>query len=781
MAGRIQVAFLLAVGAVISTWLQPAIAAAQMKVVEVRVEGNEVLSDGAVLANVKTRVGENYSEKIVTEDVRRLLLTGRFSRVEATRTPAADGMIVTFHVAERPVVAKLAFVGNKELKDEDLLGHLSFAAQDPLNLSAVENGRESILTAYRSRGYYFATVKYDRSAVVKKREVVYEIVEGPRVHISRIRFEGNTYFHGLQLRMKIGSAQRFWPFTTGQLDLEQVARDVSALRSYYVEEGFLDAEVGYRLEFSDDKKKVILTFLIEQRQRYRVNRIIFRGNVVYSDAVLRGRLSLSRGKFLTALKLRRDTQALINTYGESGYIEATVVAKRQYVDPTAPPPEWARHLDAGKPALVNIIFEIEEKDQYTVGRIIIRGNTLTQARVIRRELRFYPEQLFNTVAVEESRKRLRETWLFEDVTITPTGKAPGVRNALVQVKEGKTAEFLAGVGISSNSGLLGTISFTQRNFDILGWPKQWKQFTTGEAFKGAGQVFRIVAEPGLSMSRFHIQWTEPYIFDLPYSLDTKGFYFTRGRESYDETRYGGVVSVGHRFKNRWYGEVSSRAEGVKLDDFDWDTAPEITTDGGTTALVGIKGTLVRDRTDSRWMPSRGDRFRVSYEQVAGDFTFGRATGEYRIYRTLYVDPLDRKHILAGRVAGGYICGDAPVFERFYGGGIGSVRGFEYRGISPRSAAVFSDDPIGGDFLVFAGAEYSFPLLGDQLRGVVFLDSGTVEDTFTVTTYRVSAGFGIRWIIPLFGPVPMSFDFGFPLNKDDEDDTQIFSFSLGFTF
>ncbi len=200
---------------------------------------------------------------------------------------------------------------------------------------------------------------------------------------------------------------------------------------------------------------------------------------------------------------------------------------------------------------------------------------------------------------------------------------------------------------------------------------------------------------------------------------------------------------------------------------------------GTHGIVGVKGSLTRNRTDSRWLPSTGDVLRFSYEQVVGDFEFGKAYTEYKIYRTLYVDALDRKHILSGRAAAGQIFADAPIFEKFYGGGIGSVRGFSYRGISPRSAG--TDDPIGGDFMAFLGAEYTFPLVTDIIRGVVFLDTGTVEEDFEVTTWRAAVGVGVRWTIPLFGSVPLSFDFGFPLNQASEDDTQIFSFTIGWTF
>jgi outer membrane protein insertion porin family len=461
-----------------------------------------------------------------------------------------------------------------------------------------------------------------------------------------------------------------------------------------------------------------------------------------------------------------------------GYLYAVVEPRKQYLDPTGPLPEWAGP-DEQRGAVLNVVLDITEADQYTVGRVDIRGNDTTQGRVIRRQLRFYPEQLLNTKAVEESRHRLLETRLFDEASITPTGEAPGVRDVLVRISEARTANFLIGVGVSTNSGLLGSISFVQRNFDILNWPRSLDDLASPHAWKGAGQTLSVVAEPGTELMRFQVSWFEPYLFDQPFTLGAKGFLFTRGRESYDETRYGGVFSFGHRFKNRWYGELSNRVEGVEVDNLTADAPIEVVRDSGTHMLVGLKGTLVRDRTDSRWMPSRGDRLRVSYEQVVSEENFGVASGDYRIYHTAYTDALERKHILAGRLVAGHIFGDAPVFERFYGGGLGSVRGFEYRGISPRGTA--SNDPIGGDFMAFAGAEYDFPLVGQNLRGVVFVDSGTVEPEVTITTWRVAAGVGLRWTVPIMGPVPWGLNFGWPLVKDDDDDTALLSFTMGWSF
>ena len=164
--------------------------------------------------------------------------------------------------------------------------------------------------------------------------------------------------------------------------------------------------------------------------------------------------------------------------------------------------------------------------------------------------------------------------------------------------------------------------------------------------------------------------------------------------------------------------------------------------------------------------------------LGGDFTFQKFTGSWDGYIPLYEDLLERRTILNLHTDVGWIWGDAPFFERFYGGGLGLVRGFRFRGISPRSGV--DDDPIGGDFSVITSAEVSFPISGDSLRGVVFVDAGTVEEEWEVNDVRVSAGAGIRLILPILGQTPIAVDLALPVNKSKEDDTQLISFSLGFT-
>ncbi len=746
-------------------------------VVEVRVEGNQQVPRTFILGQVRTRAGQPYSETVVREDQRRLLRTGKFNNVVVVEAPTEQGVIVTFAVDERPLVATLLIRGNRGIDTGKLLGAVGLAPGDPLDPTRIEAGRLAIEQAYHDKGYYFVQVRLDGEALQARNQVVYEVVEGPRVKVRSVEFVGNEAFGNLRLGRLTDTSRAIWPFTIGDLDEQQLAQDVVSLRNFYHEQGYLDADVARRVEFSPDREVAEVTFVIEEGPRYRVAEVRFADNAVFADDELRSRLSMVAGEHYTALGLRRDTQALQDTYGEIGHIEASVEPQVVYRGPDTPVPAWAEGEEA--PALVVVRYDIVEGEPYRVGRITVRGNTITQDRVVRRQLQIRPEQLVNSVALRQSRQRLLESRLFQDVTLTPYGETPGVRNLLVEVEEGPTAEFIVGLGFSTDAGVLGTISFTQRNFDWMAWPDSLGDFFRGRALKGAGQTFRMILEPGTELVRARIDWREPYLFDRPLQLETGVYLFTRGRDSYDEGRYGGNVSLGKFFRNRWYGELSTRLENVQIDDLDSDAPPDVLDSEGDNFLAGLKGTLVRDRTDSRWLPSQGDRLSLSYEQIGGEDTFGKASLAYGRYWTLHMDALDRKHILAARTElDSIVGGGAPVYERYYGGGLGDIRGFRYRGISPRQG---DEIPVGGDAHVYAGLEYSYPIYGENLRGVVFLDGGTVEEDWGLSDWRLSAGFGIRLIVPLFGPVPMSLDFGFPLAEEDEDENQLISFSFGWVF
>jgi len=362
----------------------------------------------------------------------------------------------------------------------------------------------------------------------------------------------------------------------------------------------------------------------------------------------------------------------------------------------------------------------------------------------------------------------------------PDGPLP-TRDLLVDVTEGPTARLLLGAGISSNAGLLGNITYEQRNFDIGNVPSSFDELFSSRAFTGAGQTFRIQLEPGTQVTRARVDFVEPWIFDQPYSFGVSGYIQQRRRLDWSEYRVGGRTFLGRRFGDVWSARLTLRAEDVEVGDIRNDAlrAPEVLLLEGHSTLITTGIEVRRDTTDNPLLPSRGSVTVLAWEHsglLGGDFDYDKFTLSWNRYFTIYEDLLDRRTTLSLRTDAGYISGDAPFFERFYGGGIGSVRGFRYRGISPRSG--IDEDPIGGDFLVNGTLELNFPIAGDALRGVLFTDAGTVQRDFEFGTIRTSVGFGFRLSLPFFGQLPLAVDFGFPITKDDQDDIRIFSFTLG---
>lgn len=738
----------------------------------VDIEGLQSLSEGFVRRIIKTRAGQNLEIARVQEDVRELLRSRKFLNVTGDTFLDESQAVVVFRVREKPTVATVEIDGNKAFSDEDLFKELAFAAGSVLDRYEVDRGRENILRKYKEKGYYYAEVTLDEIALEAESRVLYRVTEGPLVRVRDIRFEGVSSLPEPQLRTKIHTQTYLWIFRAGALDDEQAERDAAELQTFYRGEGFLDARVGYRLDFdSVDRTRLTLVFVVQEGVRYRLGEVKFKGAEAFTEERLREPLRLMPGDMLREEALREDVKRLQDLYGQIGYVDARIDPRQRFVE---------------EPGVANLSYQIDEGKRSRFGRITVRGNTLTKDEVVRRELRFYPGEDYDTVRARNAEQRLRETGLFSKATITPLADADGEREAIVEVEEADSIQFLAGVGVSTDSGVLGTFTIENRNFDLFDWPRTWGELFRGRAFRGDGQRLRLQFEPGTEVTRFRIDFTEPYLLDLPLRLDLSAYLFQRDRGPYSEQRIGFVPSLSRRFEggllDQWAIEGALRVEGVDISNVDSFAASDIRDVRGSSTLTSAKVTLVRDTTDSRIVPSRGYRFNIGWEQVGaigGDYHFGKPAAGYTWYKALRTDIFDRKSVLALRADAAYIVGDAPVFERYYAGGFGSIRGFDFRGVSPRGG--IKNDRIGGDLILLAGGEYSFPLYADNVRGVAFLDMGTVEEGAEITSWRASVGFGIRVNLSFFGPVPLVFDFGFPIAKDKDDDDRIFNFSIGASF
>ena len=738
------------------------------RIERVVVRGNVRADEHRILGQMRLREGSEYSPAAADEDLKRIYSLGEFDNVVIQPQKEADGLVLVVEVTERPVLEGLAFEGNRHFSAKDLTETVGVSAGNLMDRHKVFTGARAIERKYRDAGYYFVKVALDEELLEKERRARFVITEGPRVRVCRIEFAGNHSIPAAELQKRVETQTYFPIFRSGVYAEDQLDRDVVSVRNYYVEQGFLDAKVDRTLEFNPEKTRLVIRFIVEEGPRYAVRSVALEGVERFSRPLLQKQMDLAPGQPYTAEAVRHDIGMIRETYGEVGYIHAAVRPVTTFTE---------------APGQVDLAFKVEEGRPLRVGEIRVEGNRLTQDKVIRRELRFFPEEPVNTKLIDRARRRLEGTGLYKpgsvQISTIPTDN-PDVADVLVRVEEAETGNLILGAGVSSNSGLLGNISLIQRNFDLTDWPKSPQEFWRGESFRGAGQLFQIVLEPGTELQRYRIDFREPHIADSDYSLSTSLFYFERERDSYDEQRVGGTIGFGKELRENLEGFLNLRLENIDISDVDAGVPKDVLDVKGSSGLTSVEVGLVKDTTDSLLFPTEGYRLSGSVEQagaLGGDYTFTKFNVDGRRYWTVTRDVLDRRSVLALRGRTGFIGGDAPIFERFYAGGQGSIRGFEFRGVGPKKNDTF----IGGDFLALASAEYSFPIFEKNLSGVLFLDTGTVEPNLSLSTWRASVGFGVRFTVPFFGPVPFTLDFGFPISKEGDDETQIFSFSIGTAF
>lgn len=353
-----------------------------------------------------------------------------------------------------------------------------------------------------------------------------------------------------------------------------------------------------------------------------------------------------------------------------------------------------------------------------------------------------------------------------------------------QVYEARTGRFMISAGINSDAGVVGSIVIDEQNFDWRRLPRSWHDIWDGTAWRGAGQRFRVEAVPGTQVQRYAVTFQEPYLFDTNVGLGLNAYFYNRRYWEWDEERLGGRISLGYQFSHDLSGTFAVRAMNTKI--YDPISAPgvipELDEVLGDNELYGFRLQLTHDTRDSSFLPTEGHVIEMGFEQVIGSFVYPRADLDVRRYFLLWQHPDGTgRHVLSLGAQAYYSGPDTPIYEHFYAGGYSSLRGFEFRGVSPVDAATGSVH-IGGEFMLLASAEYMFSLTpDDMIRAVVFCDAGTVQPQIDQWTqdFRVAPGFGFRITVPALGPAPIALDFAFPVSKEDTDEEQMFSFFVGF--
>jgi outer membrane protein insertion porin family len=764
----------------------------------VKVAGNVSMETERILSRVRSKVGDLFSEETANEDVGRIAaLVGVASATYQWKL--VDGQIqITFVIVEKDIVRSIEFIGNKKISKKALRKRLGFLIRDYFDLMSAESGRAALEEYYLKKGFAFVEVKLE-SERLRQGRVVYRIEEGPRVKIHSVKFSGNKAIKTGKLKGVIKSDNKKWLLWLKNYNEKAVQKEVNKLQKVYYRKGFLNSSVTAEPKFNEKRSRVRITFVINEGPAFTVSKINVTGATRLTEEQIRGRLKLKPGQVYNERKADLDVKRVLQDYRQAGFIDTTVEQRRRFVSEN----------------LVDVELQVSEGRRFRIGAIEITGNTQTQDKVIRRlldEYAFQPGQWYDADAAPETgrgdlERDIRYRALAESVAIRPRGEPYDcaadtevcTTDVEVKVEEGKTGEWNWGAGVSTDAGFIGQIIYEQRNFDISDPPKDFGELVSvfwptepgqpPRAFLGAGQNMRISLEPGTELSQYMVSFREPYFKDRPVELGIMGMSWERERESFEEDRLKAQLSFDQRYqkryKERWLKSLGFRVENVQVGSFDLDAPQEIRDEKGDNLLAGIKFGIGKDLTDDPFTPGKGYIINASYEQLGGDHTFGILGVTHRAFRTLREDLLERRTILATKLHGSTMVGDAPTFEKFYGGGTGlyGIRGFEYRGVSPRGlqtnvASPQRKDPIGSDWIFLASSEVSVPLVGEEFAALFFVDTGAIDSG----NYRAAVGAGIRLQIPRwFGPVPMEFALALPVMKDDKDDTEVFSFSVGRLF
>ncbi|HEX4124013.1 MAG TPA: POTRA domain-containing protein [Tepidisphaeraceae bacterium] len=747
---------------------------------EVRIVGNATVPLSEIDRVIRTRSGDKFDPATADEDYHRIFELHKFSNVTVRAEPTNDGkVIVIFDLTEQKLIRGIQYHGNVHVNSTELADASDLRAGQAIDPFRISIAKTAIENLYRDKNYPFAHVDVPTGPLEQNGVLIFDVVEGPRVTIRKVAFRGNYSFSADKLKDQIHTSSWFPILRSGKYDPQQVNEDMAALRRYYESKGYFDARVGRKLIFSPDQSELEVDFLIAEGPRYRIQNIQFVGNSNLTVAQLQKGLKVHPGNYYDDDAIQQDVKQLVRDYSPLGFIYDPQSEDEAYLRIDTKPIFLARKGE------IDLDYEIHEGTPFRIGRILVKGNTKSQEKLVLREFHdnFQPGMLFNSAAMQDATERLKASPYFSSVVVTPIGADPGVRDVLVEVTEAKTASFNFGAGVSSNGGIGGNITYEQKNFDIANFPTSFYDFFSERAFTGAGQDLVASYQPGTITSDASIRFSEPYLFDLPYSFSEEFYLRDVFRENYTDHRLGDSISFGKRFNDVWSARLRLRAEEVKINqivDFRYEP-PQILQHKGISDLTSAELRIRRDTTNPGVLPYRGSATNVAWEYygaLGGDYEFHKITISFDNYQSIGEDLLGRKTVFGLHTTTGFIpLGNSVFFERFYGGGLGSIRGFQYRYVSPYGGR--GNDPVGGNFAITGSAELNFPIYGENLRGVTFMDAADVESDVRFGIIRTSIGAGIRLVLPFLGQAPIAIDFAVPLSMAPHDQRELISFSFGF--
>ncbi|MBQ8785574.1 MAG: outer membrane protein assembly factor BamA [Alphaproteobacteria bacterium] len=722
----------------------------------INVSGIQRVERETVLSYVNIAPGSDVSQEQLNDAFKKLYTTGLFSDVKFD----IDGSTLNINVSENPIVNKRFFDGNDKIDDKMLESEVQLAPRSIYSVAKVQEDTQRILNIYKRVGRYAAVVEpkvieRDQNRV----DLIYEIDEGPLAKITKINFVGNEHYSDSDLQSEILSKEtRWWRIfsTSENYDPEKTNYDKELLRRFYLKNGYADFRVISAVaELSPSSESFLITMVLEEGKRYKVNKINIKSSIGDVDVDgLKKELEIEEGDWYNADKVEKSVYTLTEEIGKKGFAFVEVE------------PELNKNMQDGT---MEITFRIREGARIFINQINITGNSRTYDEVIRREFRLNEGDAFNAAKIRASRRNIENLNYFSNVNIqtAPTNDR-NKADINLDVTEKSTGFFNVGIGYSTVNGALIRAGVTENNF------------------RGKGQ--RLGVDVGVSQREqdYNISFTEPYFIGLPLSAGVDVYRTEtdyQDESSYDQAVTGGRLRFGWRYTDNLSQSLRYTLQQEEIENVSRYSSIYIQNQEGKYIDSSVGQTLAYDRRDNAISPTEGYYLSFSNDVagLGGDDKYLRFDAKSYLYYTFFED-----YTLKMFVTGGYVTGygneNVRLSQRYFLGG-STMRGFDSSGIGARDK--YTKDALGGNWMVYGGTELTFPIGLDEvgIKGRGFVDIGTLgkpdDVSYDIVEYssspRVSVGFGFTWMSPM-GKIDI--DFGFPVVKEDYDETEVFRLNFG---
>ncbi len=760
---------------VLSGYATSALAIEPFVVKDIRVEGIQRTEAGTIFNYLPVKVGETMDDEKATQAIKALYGTGFFKDV---RIEADNGVLVVM-VQERSAIAQISFNGNKSFPSDKMkegLKQIGLAEGLIFDKSMLDRAEQEIKRQYLAQGKYGATVKTVVSPLERNRVAVrFDIEEGAISKIRSINIVGNQAFDDEELLSEFNLTTPNWMSwwnKDDQYSKQKLTADLEALRSFYMNQGYLEFNVdSTQVSITPDKRDIYITVNITEGEKYTVTDIKLAGEMLLPEDEVRQLITLESGEIFNRQKVTESSKAIGDRLGNDGYAFSNVNA--------VPEVDKEKHT-------VAFTFFIDPGRRVYVRRINLTGNTRTRDEVLRREMRQLESAWYGADKITRSKQRLERLNYFEDVNVE-TPAVPGTTDQVdlnINVTEKSTGSVQFGAGVSSSEGIIFGVTVNQNNF------------------LGTGNRVSANVNTGSVNTTYALSFTDPYFtpdgvsrgFDV-YRRDVDTGSLETG--SYQSSSYGAGVRFGLPLNERDAVTAGLTFDTTAIDLNNKSPQRYIDYCSSTSGCTNNSATLnlgwSHDTRDNILYPNNGVLQRITADvgMPGLDLEYYKLDYKHTWYKAV------TKNItvmLSGEAGYGDSYGDRdfPFFKNFYTGGVNSVRGYKTSGIGARELDIDSgrDFAVGGTRLLLANAEIFFPvpLLKDskQFRLSIFLDGGTVwgisGDPNTCDgasdCLRFSTGLGVSWYSP-FGPIKIVL--AKALNADNDDETETLQFQLGSQF